>query len=75
VLYTRNYCEAGIGSREFLQHHEHPEVTSINRIHSSRSAVENAVSALKGAGFQHSNVSVLLPENLGFQGNRYRKKH
>ena len=38
---------------------------SVFGIYSSRSAVENAVSALKGAGFQHSNVSVLLPENLG----------
>jgi hypothetical protein len=34
-------------------------------IYSNRSAVESAVSALKSAGFQHSDVSVLLPENLG----------
>jgi len=38
---------------------------SVFGIYSSRSAVENAVSSLKSAGFQHSNVSVLLPENLG----------
>jgi len=38
---------------------------SVFGIYSSRSAVENAVSALKTAGFQHSDVSVLLPENLG----------
>jgi hypothetical protein len=38
---------------------------SVFGIYSSRSAVENAVSALKSAGFQHSDVSVLLPENLG----------
>ena len=38
---------------------------SVFGIYSSRSAVENAVLALKDAGFQQSNVSVLLPENLG----------
>jgi hypothetical protein len=38
---------------------------SVFGIYSSRSAVENAVSALKNAGFQHSDVSVLLPENFG----------
>src|ERR1700730_4003220 len=37
---------------------------SVFGIYSSRSAVENAVLALKDAGFQQSNVSVLLPENL-----------
>lgn len=34
-------------------------------IYSSRSGVENAVIALKDSGFQHSDVSVLLPENMG----------
>src|ERR1700731_3193894 len=38
---------------------------SVFGICSSRSAVENAISALKNAGFQHSDVSVLLPQNLG----------
>ncbi len=38
---------------------------SVFGIYSSRSGVENAVVALKDAGFQHSDVSVLLPENLG----------
>src|SRR6202022_1507142 len=38
---------------------------SVFGIYSSRSAVENAISALKNAGFQHSDVSVLLPQNLG----------
>jgi hypothetical protein len=38
---------------------------SVFGIYSSRSAVENAVLALKDAGFQQSDVSVLLPENLG----------
>jgi hypothetical protein len=37
---------------------------SVFGIYSSRSAVENAVSALKSSGFQHSDVSILLPENL-----------
>jgi hypothetical protein len=38
---------------------------SVFGIYSSRSAVENTVLALKNAGFQQSDVSVLLPENLG----------
>jgi hypothetical protein len=38
---------------------------SVFGIYSSRSGVENAVVALKDSGFQHSDVSVLLPENLG----------
>jgi hypothetical protein len=38
---------------------------SVFGIYSSRSAVENAISALKNAGFQHLDVSVLLPQNLG----------
>ena len=38
---------------------------SVFGIYSSRSGVENAVTALKDSGFQHSDVSVLLPENLG----------
>src|SRR6195256_1038532 len=38
---------------------------SVFGIYSSRSTVENTVLALKNAGFQQSDVSVLLPENLG----------
>jgi hypothetical protein len=38
---------------------------SVFGIYSSRSGVENAVIALKDAGFSHSDISVLLPENLG----------
>src|ERR1700737_1362098 len=38
---------------------------SVFGIFASRSAVENAVLALKDAGFQQSDISVLLPENLG----------
>ncbi len=38
---------------------------SVFGIYSSRSAVENAVATLKTSGFAHSDVSVLLPENLG----------
>ncbi len=38
---------------------------SVFGIYSSRSGVENAVVALKESGFLHSDVSVLLPENLG----------
>jgi hypothetical protein len=38
---------------------------SVFGIYSSRGAVENGVMALKDAGFQHSDVSVLLPENPG----------
>jgi hypothetical protein len=38
---------------------------SVFGFYSSRGGVESAVTALKDAGFQHSDVSVLLPENLG----------
>ena len=38
---------------------------SVFGIYSSRSGVENAVTALRDAGFQQSYISVLLPENLG----------
>jgi hypothetical protein len=38
---------------------------SVFGIYSSRSGVENAVTALRDSGFQQSDVSVLLPENLG----------
>jgi hypothetical protein len=38
---------------------------SVFGIYPSRSAVENAVTALRDTGFQQSDVSVLLPENLG----------
>jgi hypothetical protein len=38
---------------------------SVFGIYASRSGVENAVTTLKDSGFQHSDVSVLLPENLG----------
>ncbi len=34
-------------------------------IYSQRGSVENAVDALKVAGFRNTDVSVLLPENLG----------
>src|ERR1700680_276089 len=38
---------------------------SVFGIYSSRSGVENAVTALRDAGFPQSDGSVLLPENLG----------
>jgi hypothetical protein len=38
---------------------------SVFGIYSTRSEVESAVNALKDAGFSNSDVSVLLPENLG----------
>jgi hypothetical protein len=38
---------------------------SVLGIYSSRSAVDDAISNLKVSGFSHSDVSVLLPENLG----------
>ena len=38
---------------------------SVFGIYPSRSAVENGVTALRDTGFQQSDVSVLLPENLG----------
>jgi hypothetical protein len=38
---------------------------SVFGIYASRNGVENAIAAVKDAGFSHSDVSVLLPENLG----------
>jgi hypothetical protein len=40
---------------------------SVLGIYGSRMAVERAVSALRDAGFPSSDVSVLMPENLGSQ--------
>jgi hypothetical protein len=53
---------------KFVTHSEEDSMAktkSVFGIYSSRSAVENAVVALKDSGFQHSDVSVLLPENMG----------
>jgi hypothetical protein len=38
---------------------------SVLGIYSRRSSVENAISVLRDSGFSNSDVSVLLPENLG----------
>jgi hypothetical protein len=38
---------------------------SVLGIYSSRNGVENAIGNLRGSGFSHSDISVLLPENLG----------
>jgi hypothetical protein len=38
---------------------------SVLGIYSSRIGVENAISVLKDSGFAHTDLSVLLPENLG----------
>ena len=38
---------------------------SVLGIYTSRSAVEAAITHLKEAGFRSSDVSILLPENLG----------
>jgi hypothetical protein len=39
--------------------------TAVFGIYSSRSAVEHALDSLKASGFRNTDVSVLLPENLG----------
>ena len=39
--------------------------TSVLGIYTSRGAVENAADTLVGSGFSASDISVLLPENLG----------
>jgi len=39
--------------------------TSVLGIYTSRSAVESAADTLVGSGFSASDISVLLPENLG----------
>jgi hypothetical protein len=40
---------------------------SVFGIYSTRRDVENAIGILRDSGFSHSDVSVLLPENLGAQ--------
>jgi hypothetical protein len=47
---------------------------SVLGIYSSRSSVENAISALRDSGFSNSDVSVLLPENLAPGNWRQRRK-
>ena len=39
--------------------------TSVLGIYSSRSALENAIDAFREAGWAATDISVLLPENLG----------
>jgi hypothetical protein len=39
--------------------------TAVFGIYASRAAVEHALDSLKAAGFRNTDVSVLLPENLG----------
>jgi hypothetical protein len=38
---------------------------SVLGIYSNRSAVENAITAFRDSGFQSSDLSILLPDNLG----------
>ena len=38
---------------------------SVLGIYATRNGVENAVTAFKDGGFSNSDISVLLPENLG----------
>jgi hypothetical protein len=54
-----------VRSKLFKENTKMAKNKSVFGIYSSRSGVENAVTALKDSGFQHSDVSVLLPENLG----------
>jgi hypothetical protein len=39
--------------------------TAVFGIYATRPAVENAIDALKAAGFRNTDISVLLPENVG----------
>jgi len=39
--------------------------TSVLGIYTNRSAVENAIDAFRESGYESSDISVLLPENLG----------
>jgi hypothetical protein len=52
-------------SKYLVQEDSMAKNKSVFGIYSSRSAVENVVAAFKDAGFQQSDISVLLPENLG----------
>src|SRR4030095_3855158 len=42
-------------------------------IYSSRTGVENAVDALKNAGYRNSDISVLFPENVGTKDFAHEK--
>jgi hypothetical protein len=42
-------------------------------IYSSRTGVENAVDALKDAGYRNSDISVLFPQNAGTKDFAHEK--
>jgi hypothetical protein len=73
-LYGLTFSDKAILARlrerfKFLAREDQRTTMSKNKsvlgIYSSRRAVDDVVSNLKVAGFSHSDVSVLLPENLG----------
>jgi hypothetical protein len=47
--------------------------TAVFGIYSSYSAVESAVDALKAAGFRNTDISVLMPENVGTKDFAHEK--
>ena len=47
--------------------------TSVFGIYPDRTSVEEAIDALKGAGFRSTDISVLLPENVGSKDFAHEK--
>ena len=47
--------------------------TAVFGIYTSRSAAENAITALQGAGFRNTDISALLPENEGTKDFAHEK--
>src|SRR5258708_34718036 len=47
--------------------------TSVFGIYPDRMSVENAVDALKMDGFRHTDISVLLPDNVGSKDFAHQK--
>ena len=47
--------------------------TMVIGIYSTHSSLENGVQALKDAGFRHTDISVLYPEDLGDKGSAHLK--
>ena len=49
--------------------------TAVFGIYARQEDFEKGLYQLKEAGFRHEDISVLVPENLGTEGDRHRKGH
>jgi hypothetical protein len=61
----KSYCQRLFWRLRFSKESMMTKNKSVLGIYGTRPGVENAVSAFKDAGFSNSDISVLLPENLG----------